>query len=120
MIFQLFVAAAVAGLTWLVGWWGVAVVAVILGFTYRGEAGRPWRIALGAGEGWAILLLADALGGRLGVLATTVGGAMRLPAAGLFVVTLLFPALVGWSGATVGALLGHTLSRRTPPAAEHG
>ena len=28
---------------------------------------------------------------------------MSIPLAGLLVVTLLFPALIGWSGATLGA-----------------
>jgi hypothetical protein len=108
MIFHLLVAVAVAAATWFAGWWGVAIVALVAGFLYRRDGGRPWRVALGAGEGWAILLVIDAFGGRFGSVATTVGGSMRLPAAALVAVTLLFPALIGWSGATVAA----TLARR--------
>jgi len=112
MIFHLLVALGVTGLTWLVGWWGVAIVALIVGFAYRSEGGRPWRIALGASEGWAILLLIDTFGGRFGQVATTVAGSMSLPAAALLIVTLLFPALIGWSAATVAAALSQTAERQ--------
>ncbi|HEY5441391.1 MAG TPA: hypothetical protein VIJ90_08945 [Gemmatimonadaceae bacterium] len=112
MIFHLLVALGVAGLTWLVGWWGVAIVALIVGFAYRSEGGRPWRVALGASEGWAILLLIDTFGGRFGQVATTVAGSMSLPAAALLIVTLLFPALIGWSAATVAAALSQTAERQ--------
>ena len=67
MIFHLLIAIAVAGLTWFVGWWGVAIVALLIGVAYHGEGGRPWRVALGAGEGWAILLLIDTLGALAGL-----------------------------------------------------
>ena len=112
MIFYLLVALGVAGLTWLVGWWGVAIVALIVGFAYRSEGGRPWRVALGASEGWAILLLIDTFDGRFGRVATTVAGSMSLPAAALLIVTLLFPALIGWSAATVAAALSQTAERQ--------
>ena len=112
MIFHLLVALGVAGLTWLVGWWGVAIVALIVGFAYRSEGGRPWRVALGASEGWAILLLIDTFGGRFGQVAMTVAGSMSLPAAALLIVTLLFPALIGWSAATVAAALSQTAERQ--------
>ena len=112
MMFQLLVAGSVASLTWIIGWWGVVIVALIIGFVYRSEGGRPWRVALGAGEGWALLLLIDMLGGRFSQVATTVAGSMSLPAAALLVVTLLFPALIGWSGATVAAVITHRAERR--------
>jgi len=103
MIFHLLVAVIVAGATWFVGWWSVAIVALVVGFMYRREGGRAWRVALGASEGWAILLVIDAIGGRFVPVASTIAGAMSLPAVALIVVTLLFPALIGWSGATLGA-----------------
>jgi hypothetical protein len=104
MIFHLLIAAVVAGTTWFVGWWSVAIVALIAGFIYRSEGGRAWRVALGASEGWAILLVIDAIGGRFVPVASTIAGAMSLPAAALVLVTLLFPALIGWSGATVASV----------------
>jgi hypothetical protein len=108
MIFNLLVALGVAGLTWFVGWWGVAIVALVVGFAYRSEGGRPWRVALGASEGWAMLLLVDAFGGRFGQVTSTVAGSMNLPGAALLVVTLLFPGLIGWSAATVAAALSRS------------
>ncbi len=118
MIFHLLIATAVAGLTWFVGWWGVAIVALLIGFAYRSEGGRPWRVALGAGEGWAILLLIDTFGGRFGRVATIVAGSMSLPAAGVLVATLLFPALIAWSGATVAAAFGQAVRRSGSQTAE--
>jgi hypothetical protein len=111
IVFHLLVAGSMAGLTWLLGWWGVAVAALILGFVFRNEGGRAWSVALGASEGWAILLIIDVLAGPLGRVATTVGGAMSIPAPALLLVTLLFPALIGWSGATVAALSSRASER---------
>ena len=109
MIFHIVLALSMAGLTWLLGWWGVAVVAVIAGVMYRHENGRRWRVALGATEGWALLLVLDALGGPLGRVTTTLGGAMSIPGPALLLVTLLYPALLGWSGAALASELsrGH-------------
>jgi hypothetical protein len=98
-----------AGLTWILGWWGIAVGALILGVVFRDEGGRAWRVALGATEGWAILLVVDMLFGPLARVATTVGGAMSIPGPALLIVTLLYPALIGWSGA---ALAGEVAKRR--------
>ncbi len=112
MIFHLLVAASMAGCTWLLGWWGVALVALILGFVYRDENGRAWQVALGASEGWAILLVADMVLGPLGRVASTLGGAMSIPGPALLLATLLFPALIGWSGAALASEIGRGLWRR--------
>ncbi|MEO7454819.1 MAG: hypothetical protein ABIY52_01060 [Gemmatimonadaceae bacterium] len=100
MIFHLVAALAMAGLTWTLGWWGVVVAAAILGWVYRTERGRAWRVALAAAEGWALLLILDLLSGPLGTLATTLQGVMKIPSPALLLVTLLFPALLGWSAAS--------------------
>ncbi len=107
--YHVLVAVCMAGLTWILGWWGVAVGALILGVVFRDEGGRAWSVALGAVEGWVILLVVDMLFGPLATVATTVGGAMSIPGPALLLVTLLYPALIGWSGA---ALAGEVATRR--------
>jgi hypothetical protein len=103
MIFLSVFALATALGTWVLGWWAVAIVAIIAGAMHRAEYGRPWRVALGCLAGWALLMVLDAAVGPMRSVATTVSGAMNIPASGLLLVTLLFPALIGWSGATLGA-----------------
>jgi hypothetical protein len=116
MIFSLLIAVAMAAVTWTVGWWGVAVVALIVGVVYRDQQGRAWRVALGASEGWIALLVIDVIAGPFGRVATTLGGAMSLPVPALLLVTLLFPAVMGWSAAALGAELGQLRPRASRPA----
>ena len=111
MIFLGVVAFAAAFSTWILGWWGVAIVALVAGALNHAECGRPWRVALGCLVGWALLMLVDHAMGPLPRVASMVSGAMRIPSAALIVVTLLFPALIGWSGATLGARGGPALAR---------
>ena len=103
MIFILFVAAAMAALTWLIGWWGVLVAALVIGYVFRAEGGGGWRIAVAAALAWSMLLAFDAVSGPVGVLGQRLGGVLRVPAVVLVLVTLLFPALLAWSAATVVA-----------------
>jgi hypothetical protein len=117
MIFIVFVAAAMAALTWLVGWWGVLLAALIIGFVFRDEGGGGWRIAIAAAFAWGGLLLVDASGGPLGPLVQRLAAIMRLPAVVLMIATLLFPALLAWSAATVAAI---ALQRRRPNQAQSG
>ena len=112
MIALLIIALASAGFTFLAGWWGVAIVALGAGFVFSQEDGRPWRVALGAIIGWVLVLLLDMTGGRFGRVTTAVSGSMRIPAVALLGVTLLLPGLMGWSGATVGAAIGHAMKYR--------
>lgn len=95
------VAAVMAVLTWLIGWWAVPAVAAFVGSVLHVRDGVAWRMALAAALAWALLLLVDAAGGRLGVAATTLGGVVRLPAVVLVLITLAFPALLAWSATTV-------------------
>ena len=111
MISVVLVAAATAFGTWVLGWWAVAIVAIVAGAVHRAEKGRPWSVALGCLSGWALLMLIDAASGPMRSVATVVSGAMNIPSAALIVVTLLFPALIGWSAATLGALGGPTSPR---------
>ena len=116
MLAFLAVAAAVAALTWLLGWWGVVVAALIAGALLRRRAGAAWLIALAAIVGWSALIVVDVVGGRFSTLAASIAGVMRVPVPALLVVTLLFGALLAWSAAVVGSEAGR-LARPTPPSA---
>lgn len=111
MIFVLFVAAAMAGLTWLVGWWGVLLAAAIIGVVFREEAGGGWRVAMAGAAAWAALLLLDAMRGSLGLLMHRLAGVTRAPAIVLVAVTLALPAALAWSAATVAALTARRVTR---------
>jgi hypothetical protein len=100
------VAALIALLTWIVGWWGVPLVAVVAGAILCRRRGITGLTALAAIVAWSVLILVDGASGRFGVLAGVVGGTMGIPAGALLIVTLLFAALLAWSAATVGAEIG--------------
>ena len=107
---------AVAALTWLLGWWGVVVAALIAGVLLRRRPGAAWLVALAAMVGWSALILVDMLGGRFSTLAASSSGVMRVPVPALLVVTLLFGALLAWSAAVVGNEAGR-LARAADPSA---
>jgi hypothetical protein len=94
-------AAAMAVLTWLIGWWAVPLVAAFVGSALHRREGVARRMALAAAIAWTLLLIVDATRGRLSVAATTLGGVLRVPGVVLVLVTLVFPALLAWSAATV-------------------
>ena len=102
MIFVLGVGAIMAALTWLVGWWGVVLAAVVVGLLLRQDGGG-WRVALAAAGAWGALLLADATVGSFRAVAGALAGVLRVPAPVLVLLTLAFPALVAWSAATLAA-----------------
>ena len=94
-------ASAMALLTWLLGWWAVPLVAAFAGSVLYRREGVAWRMALAASVAWALLLTINALTGHLSVAATTLGGVLRVPGVVLVLITLAFPALLGWGAATV-------------------
>lgn len=98
------IAAAVAVSTWMVGWWGVALVALLVGAASR-HARAASLTALGAAFGWGALLVIDARDGRLMAVATSLGGIFHVPGAALLLLTLCFAALLAWSAAAVGHAL---------------
>ena len=106
MILVLLVSLATAIATWTLGWWAVAIIAIVAGVVLRAVGGHPWHVALGCLVGWVLLMLVDAAMGPFGTVARMVSGAMSIPSGALMIVTLLYPALIGWSGATLGALGG--------------
>ena len=113
----LFVSAlAVAALTWLLGWWGVVVAALIAGVMLWQRRGAPWLVALAAVVAWGALIVVDTFGGRFSVLARSLAGVMRAPSVALLVVTLLFGALLAWSAAVVGSEIGRLARAKSPSA----
>jgi len=105
------VAAIVAVLTWILGWWSVPLVAAVAGAVLWTRRGIAWLIAFAAGIAWSALILVDGVGERFGALARVVGGTLRVPAGALLAVTLLFAALLAWSAATIGAEIGRITRR---------
>jgi hypothetical protein len=105
------VAAILVASTWVVGWWGVPLVALVAGallYTRRGIAGL---VALAAVIAWSVLILVDGASGRFGVLAGLVAGTMQLPAGVILMVTLLYAALLAWSAAVLGVEIGRARRR---------
>ena len=100
--FVLLVAAMALG-SW-VGWWMVPLAAALWGWL-RPAVRRPiLSAAAAAALAWALWIAADVVRGHdpLGVLAEELAGILRVPHAALVLVTLLFPALLGWSAAALG------------------
>lgn len=89
---------AAAALTWFAGWWAVPLVALAAGLF----GVRAGVVAAACATAWLLLLAADVVAGSLGRLSSILAGVMGLPAPALFVVTLLFPLLLGWSAASLG------------------
>jgi hypothetical protein len=89
--------ALIAIATWAIGWWAVAVVAVVA--VVIGT--RPTLFAAASSAGWGLLLVIDAVTGGVAPIAHVLAGVMGVPAPLLYLLTLLFPALLGWSAAVV-------------------
>ena len=106
MIALLATALGIAALTWLFGWWGVVIAALVAGAALHRRSSAAWLVALAAVVAWGALVGVDMLGGRFSTLAASIGGVLRVPAGALLVVTLLFGALLAWSAAVVGREIG--------------
>lgn len=108
----LLLAEAFAVATFGVGWWGVVFVAVVCGLAMSPSARPAGFAAISAGAGWLFLLLLDAAKGPVGQVATNLGGVMSVSPVVLLALTLVFPALVAWSAASVAAVLRDFILRR--------
>jgi hypothetical protein len=115
MIPLLVTALGVATLTWLLGWWGVVVAALLAGALLQHRRAGAWLIALAAVVAWGSLMLVDSVGGRFAALATSLAGVMRVPAPALLIVALLFAALLAWSAAVVGSEIGRLVRAKRLP-----
>lgn len=105
---------AAFGFATTVGWWTIPLVAALWGLLRPRQPRPGLSAAAAAGLAWVLWLGFDAVRGQgaLGVLATRLGGVMRLPVPALFLVTILFPALLAWSAsALAGGLAGSLVSR---------
>ena len=111
LCFALVLCAVAAG-TWLTGWWAVPLIAVVAGAL----ACAPLLVAAASAAAWLVLLLVDAATGSVGRLAGLLGGIMGLPAAALFAATLVFPALLGWSAASLGNAARSLRATSRPPS----
>lgn len=103
MIFVLVVAAAMTVLTWVLGWWGIVLVALIIGAVFHEHGGGGWRVGVAASVAWGALLVIDVVAGSMGRVATLLGGVMNVPAVVLLLLTIVFPAALAWSAATIAA-----------------
>lgn len=112
MIALLATALGIAALTWVLGWWGVVIAALVAGVMLFRRDGAAWLVALAAVVAWGALVVVDMLGGRFSTLATSIGGVLRVPAGAVLVVTLLFGALLAWSAAVVGGEIGRLARAR--------
>jgi hypothetical protein len=93
-------AEAFAVATFGLGWWAVPIVAAFYAAASRRR--HPARFAaLCAAGGWAALLLLDFAKGPVLNMAAKLGGVMGIPAPGLLILTLLFPALLAWCAAVL-------------------
>jgi hypothetical protein len=107
------VAAILVAATWVVGWWGVPLVAAVVGALLCTRRGISGLVALAAVVAWSVLILVDGASGRFGALAGVVSRTLQLPAVALLAVTLLFAALLGWSAAALGVEIGRVRRRGT-------
>jgi len=86
--------------TFGLGWWSVPIVAALFALLSR-EKNRAGIAAACAAGGWLTLLLLDFAKGPVAMMGTRLGGVMGLPPAVLYVATLILPALIAWSAATL-------------------
>ena len=95
--------------TYALGWWTVPVIGALWAVVSR-DSNRAVIAGLCAAGVWASLLLLDAAKGPVGTMASRLGGVMGVPAFVLLILTLVFPALVAWSAASVVSGLLRTRS----------
>lgn len=83
------------------GWWAVPLLGAIWGTIVR-VTDRPALVAAGAGAlGWIVLLAWTTSQGPVAQVATVIGGAVGLPGALLYVVAILFAAVLAGAAAGV-------------------
>jgi hypothetical protein len=91
-------AEAFAVSTFAFGWWTVPALAALYSIASTNPK-RARTAGLCALAGWGTLLLLDFAKGPVAEMGHRLGGVMGLPSIVLYVLTLLFPALLAWSAA---------------------
>ena len=86
--------------TYGAGWWSVPVVAALWGF-FSADRHRARNAAVAAAGGWGTLLLLDVARGPVSTMGAQLGALMGVPSVVLYLLTLLFPALMAWAAATL-------------------
>lgn len=91
------------------GWWGVLFVAALLPVIDRRWT-VPAEAAWAAGAAWLVMVLGNVIIDGPGIVAQ-IGRALTIPAWALPVLTIVFPAILAWSGVTVVAAAQEFLGR---------
>ncbi len=86
--------------TYGIGWWSVPIVAALWSL-FSKDAHRVRNAGIAASAGWASLLLLDVWRGPVSTMADQLGALMGLPPFLLYVLTLLFPAILAWCAAII-------------------
>lgn len=96
--------------TWYIGWWTVPLVAAAWGSARAGERWLPLLSATAGMLSWLLLLFLPSSPGAVGRLAEVAGQAMGVGAGPLLVLTLVFPALLAVSAASLARAVAPTSS----------
>jgi len=106
---------AMALATIALGWWGVLFVAIAFSIIDR-RWSVPTEAGFSAAVAWLMLFIINAVIPGVGIIAL-MGRAMTLPWPVLPVLTVGFPGMLAWSGATVAVAGAHLLGRSRQPSA---
>lgn len=87
------------------GWWTLPIVAAIWTLARPGARRPEVTVGLAAAAAWAALLLWLGASGSVGTLARLLGGIFGTPAVVVVALTLIFPALLAGSAASLVAAL---------------
>ena len=99
--------AAMATLTWVVGWWTVPVVAATWAYVRKDDAAAPLLAGLAGMLAWGVLLAIVATGAPGGSVMQTVGRAMKVGPGALLALTIAYGGLLAASSAAlVRAIVG--------------
>lgn len=96
-------AAAFALATAWFGWWAVPLVAFAWGVMALAVTRAALIVAVSAALGWLALLFWTTMHGPVSALAHLLASTMHVPSVALVLVTLIFPAVLAWSAASLAA-----------------